>query len=64
MYTEDIDVKNVDNGRINISKSNKEIGPIESSEYLYWQIVGSKVITAVSLKMLNILRQEVIKSWS
>lgn len=64
MHTGDIDVKNVDNGRISISKSHKEIGPIESSKYLYWQVVGSKVITAVSLKMLNMLRQEVVRSWS
>lgn len=64
MYTKDIDVKNVDNGRITGSKLHKEIGPIESSEYFYWQVVGSKVITAVSLKMLKRLRQEVIRSWS
>lgn len=63
MYTHDIDIKKVDNGRITGSKPHREIGPIESTEYLYWQVVGSKVITAVSLKMLEKLRLEVIGSW-
>ena len=63
MYTKDIDVENVDNGRITGSRLHKDIGPTECSEYLYWQVVGSKIITAVSLKMLKRLRREVIRSW-
>ena len=63
MYTKDIDVENVDNGRITGSRLHKDIGPIEGGEYLYWQVVGSKIITAVSLKMLKRLRREVIRSW-
>lgn len=63
MYTQEIDIGRVDNARITGSKPHRGIGPIESTEYLYWQVVGSNGITAVSLKMLKKLRQEIVKSW-